>query len=238
MRKIKIIFIINIFSIVTSFLFVDYIGDKFNSVLKKYINIEVKRFTTNVVNTSVNDVILNKNTDDLFIVNKNSKQELETIDVNTKYVNKILKEVNLNIKDKLKSLEEGKIKDLNVSDVFKTSKYKKIRNGVLCELPLSLLKNNVTLSNIGPTIPIKLSFSGNVKSKTTTKIKSYGINNLVIEIIIIVEINEQITMPTSSDETTLIIEAPLIVKIIQGKVPDYYETDLNGNSITSTIFPN
>ena len=45
-------------------------------------------------------------------------------------------------------------------------------------------------------------------------------------------------MPTSSNETTLIIEAPLVVKIIQGKVPDYFETDLNGNTITSTIFLN
>ena len=161
-----------IISIITSIIFIDYIGSKFNEVLFKYVNIEVKRFTTNIVNTSVNDVILVNNTNNLFVVNKNKKQELETIDINTKLVNKILREVNLNIMNKIQMLEEGKIKNLEVSDLFKIGKYKKIKNGVLCELPLSLLKNNVTLSNIGPTIPIKLSFSGNVKSKTETKINS------------------------------------------------------------------
>ena len=120
----------------------------------------------------------------------------------------------------------------------KEGKYKKIKRGVLCELPLNVLKNNITLSNIGPTIPIKLSFSGNVKTKTKTTTKNYGINNIVVEVIVVVEINEQITMPTSSKETTLTIEAPLVLKIIQGKVPEYYETDLNGNSVTSTIFSN
>ena len=238
MRKIKLIILLFILSLVTSFILIDYIGSKFNNILYKYVNVEVKRFTNNIVNTSVNNVILANNTDDLFIINKNQKQELETIDINTKLVNKILREVNLNIMNKIQMLEEGNIKNLDISDIFKTGKYKKIKNGVLCELPLSLLKNNVTLSNIGPSIPIKLSFSGNVKSKTETKINSYGINNLVIEIIILVEINEQITMPTSSNEITLIIEAPLIVKIIQGKVPDYFQADLNGNSITSTIFSN
>lgn len=238
MIKLKKIILMILISIITSSFFIDCIGSKFNKILYKYVNTEVKRFTTNVVNTSVNNVITNYNTDELFIINKNKKEELETLDINTRVVNKILKEVNLNIMSKLQNLEIGKTKDLQISELFKTGRYKKIKNGVLCELPLSLLRSNVILSNIGPTVPIKLSFSGNVKSKTETKITSYGINNLVIEVIIIVEINEQVTMPTSSKETTLIIKAPLVLKIVQGKVPDYFETDLNGNSITSTIFSN
>ena len=167
-----------------------------------------------------------------------NKQEIETIDFNTKKINIILKEINHNILTKIQKLEMGEIKDLQVSNIFKEGKYKKIKRGVLCELPLNVLKNNITLSNIGPTIPIKLSFSGNVKTKTKTTTKNYGINNIVVEVIVVVEINEQITMPTSSKETTLTIEAPLVLKIIQGKVPEYYETDLNGNSVTSTIFSN
>ena len=66
--------------------------------------------------------------------------------------------------------------------------------------------------------------------------KNYGINNIVIEVNVLVEITEQITMPRSSKSATIKIEAPLILKIVQGIVPEYYETDLNGNSITSTIF--
>lgn len=238
MKKIKIILWSIILALIVSTLYIDYIGKIFNPVLYKYVNKEVKRFITNVVNTSVNDIISNYSTDEMFIIKKNNKQEIETIDFNTKKINVILKEINHNILTKIQKLEMGEIKDLQVSNIFKEGKYKKIKRGVLCELPLNVLKNNITLSNIGPTIPIKLSFSGNVKTKTKTTTKNYGINNIVVEVIVVVEINEQITMPTSSKETTLTIEAPLVLKIIQGKVPEYYETDLNGNSVTSTIFSN
>lgn len=238
MKKTKIILWTIILAIIASTLYINYIGKVFNPVLYKYVNKEVKRFITNVVNTSVNDIISNYSTDEMFIIRKNDKQEIETIDLNTKKINIILKEINHEILTKIQKLEMGDIEDLQVSNIFKEGKYKKIKRGVLCELPLNILRKNITLSNIGPTVPIKLSFSGNVKTKTKTTTKNYGINNIVVEVIVEVEINEQVTMPTSSKETTLLIEAPLVLKIVQGKVPEYYETDINGNSITSTIFSN
>lgn len=238
MKRITIILWLITTSSIISFFYVDYIGKEFGTILQKYVNTEVKRFTTNVVNTAVNDVVSSWNTEELFIIKKNDHQEIETIDFNTRNVNKILREINQVILTRIQNLEMGETEDLQVSEIFKKGNYKKIKRGVVCEIPLNSLRKNVTLSNIGPTIPIKLSFSGNVKTTTKTNVESYGINNLVVEVIIVVEINEQITMPTSSKETTLTIEAPLILKIIQGKIPEYYETDLNGNSITSTIFTN
>lgn len=236
MKKLTILFWLILLSSIASFLYIDYIGKEFGTILQKYVNTEVKRFTTNVVNTAVNDVVATWDTNDLFIIKKNEHQEVETIDFNTRNVNKILKEINKVILTRIQNLEMGKTDNLQVSEIFKKGNYKKIKSGVLCEIPLNALRKNVTLSNIGPTIPIKLSFSGNVKTTTKTSIESYGINNLVIEVMIIVKVNEQITMPTSSKETTITIESPLVLKIIQGKIPEYYETDLNGNSITSTIF--
>lgn len=238
MKENKIVIWIIIFASLTSFFYVDYIGTKFTPMITSYINKEVKRFTTNIVSTSVNDVIERYNSDELFIIKKTNNNEIEIVDLNTKIINKILKEINKTIKIKLEQLQNGSKENDEISKLLKTTKFKNIKNGIICEVTLNMLKNNVTLSNIGPTIPINLSFSGDVKTKTETKIKNYGINNLVIEVNILVEINEQITMPTSSKETTIKITAPLILKVIQGKVPNYYETDINGNTITSTIFSN
>ena len=149
-----------------------------------------------------------------------------------KEVNKILKEINKKVLKKVKDLEKGKVENL------KLGRYTAIKNGLLCELPLSLIKNNIILSNIGPTIPIKLSFSGGVKTKTKNKITSYGINNIVIEVNILVEIKEQVTMPISSKETIIEITSPLVLKIVQGQIPKYFETDINTNSLPSTILTN
>ena len=236
MKKVRIIILLIIISSITSFFYINYIGSKFNGVIYKYINDEVKRFSYNVVNTSVNDVLAKTDTNNLFIIMKNNNNQVETLDINTRQINRIIREINQNVKIRLQQIEEGNIKELQVSSIFKEGKFKHIKRGVLCEIPINVLNNNAAINNIGPTIPIKLSFMGNVKVKTVTKTKNYGINNLVVEIKVLVEITEQITMPKSSKSATIEIEAPLILKIIQGIVPDYYETDINGNTITSTIF--
>lgn len=236
MKKVRIVFLIIIISSITSFFYINYIGNNFNKIMYKYINEEVTRFSYNVVNTSVNDVLEKMDTSNLFIIIKNKENQVETLDINTRQINKIIKEINQNVKKRLQQIEEGNIKDLEVSNLFKEGRFKRIKRGVLCEIPINALNNNVAINNIGPTIPIKLSFLGNVKVETITKMKNYGINNIVIEVNVLVEITEQITMPRSSKSATIKIEAPLILKIVQGIVPEYYETDLNGNSITSTIF--
>ena len=230
MKKIKIIILINVIAAIISLIYITYIGKKFNNILYNYINIEVKRVISNVINSSVNDVIINYNTNDIFIEKK------DEISMDTKKVNKILKDINKTILEKINKLEEGDKDLVKNSKLLANDKYKKIKHGIICELPVNLIQKNVTLSNIGPSIPIKLSFSGNVSTKTKTNFKNYGINNLVMEVIIIVNIDEQVTMPKSSRETTLTIEAPLVLKIIQGNVPNYYENDLNSNSIMSTKF--
>ena len=126
------------------------------------------------------------------------------------------------VQQKLINLEEGKIEELEISNNFKLTNLKKTKNGVLCEIPLGTLKGNTLFANIGPNIPIRLSFIGQVQSNLETKITSYGINNIVIETNVIVEVEERITMPTTSENSVVIIKAPLTVKIIKGTVPNYY----------------
>ena len=70
MKKVRIIILLIIISSITSFFYINYIGSKFNDVIYKYINDEVKRFSYNVVNTAVNDVLAKTDTNNLFIIMK------------------------------------------------------------------------------------------------------------------------------------------------------------------------
>ena len=234
MNKIKCFFLLVMSNIVFSFFILEVIGNKLNPILLRYVNIEANRFANNIVNSTVNEMIIENYEEELFIISKNSSGEIESLDYNTKKVNELLLKITDNIQNKLTKLEEGKITDLEISNNFKIKEFHKIKNGVLCQVPLGALKGNVLFSNIGPSIPIKMAFIGQVQSNLNTKITSYGINNIIIETDIIVEVEEQITMPTTSKKNTLTITAPLTIKIIKGTVPEHYGL-LSGATKSNTI---
>ena len=225
--------IVFFFCIFISFFCVSILGNKVNPILLNYLNLEVERVTANVIDVSVNDVLANELVDDLFNVSKNSNNEIEMIDYNTKEVNSLLKKINENIYSKLLRLEEGKVDDFVLSSSLLGNNYKKVKSGIVCEIPMGALTGNGFLSNLGPVIPIKMSFLGHVNSSLKTKVTSYGINNLYLEIYVHVEVKERISLPRSSKDITIEIDAPLSIKIMSGVVPEYYGGIIDKNSQTS-----
>lgn len=222
MNKKQIFLITILATIISSFFLLEISGRKLNNKLYKYVNAESKRLVSNIVNYSINETLEDNLNDDLFTITKNKQNEVEILDYNTKEVNRILKVINKSIYDNLLKLEEGHIEDFAIAETFKKGKFKNVKTGVICEIPLGSLKNNAFFSNFGPNIPIRMTFLGTVKSNINTKITSYGFNSLVVETTIHIEIEERITMPTSSKINTIKIDAPLTLKVIQGIIPEYY----------------
>lgn len=222
MNKRNIIFYSFIISIVSSFFLINYIKVKVNPIIYNYSTVEAKRFTTILLNNSIKKEILSNIDNNLFIIKKDNKGNIQTLDYNTKKVNDLLEKITENIQKSLLELENGNIKNLDISDTFKGKNYPKSKYGIICELPMSSVFSNSLLSNIGPNIPIKLSFIGSVITNLNTKIKSYGINNLYLETSIHIETEERITMPLMTKEVKTKMEIPLSIKIIEGQIPDYY----------------
>ena len=233
MTNIKKLIIILIFALISSLILVDRMGKKLNLKLYSYINDESKRLASNIVNYSIHETIETNLADDLFEITKNQRGEIELLDYDTKEVNKLLKVVNKRIQKELLDLEEGNIQNFALSTSLKNGSTYKIKEGIICEVPLGILRDNTFYSNFGPTIPIKMTFLGNVKSNIKTTITPYGFNSLVLQITLHIEVEQRITMPTSSKKSTLIIESPLTLKIIQGIIPEYYYTK-SMEKITST----
>lgn len=227
--------IVLIVVILISFFCLQLLGNKLNPILVKYVNLEVERVTSNVVETSVNKILTKGLEQDLFIITKNRYDEVEMVDYDTKKVNLLLKQINQEIHKKLQLLEEGNIEQFNIASSFKGQRFTKVKGGVVCELPLGALTGNGFLSNLGPIIPLKMSFLGQVESSLKTKVTDYGINNLYLELSIHVEIRERVTFPKTSQDKTIAIDAPLSIKIIQGVVPDYYGGIVDRNSQSFTF---
>lgn len=205
-----------------AFFCVSYLGKLLNPILINYLNLEVERVTSNIIRTAVNDVLVTEEQSNLVKIVKNDKNEVEMVDYDTQKVNLLLKKVNTAVFKKLKKMEEGNIEDFPLSSSLLGGNYQDVKSGIVCEIPVGVFTNNGFLNNLGPIIPIKMSFLGQVNSNLRTKTTGYGINNLYLELTIQIEVKERISLPKSSKDVTISIEAPLSVKVISGVVPEYY----------------
>lgn len=235
MKNLKKIFSCIVLSFFISLFFVFIFGQRVNPIFVNYLSGEVERVTSNVVNSVVNESLTSQINESLFSVTRNDNNEVEMIDYNTEKVNSLLSDINQAIYSKLYDLEEGKIDKFFLSSSLSGVNYQFVDSGIVCEIPFGALTGNGFLANLGPVIPVKMSFLGQVNSNLKTKVTSYGINNLLLEVYIQVQIKEKISLPKSSDIVTINIEAPLSIKIISGVVPDYYGGIIDKNS-QSTFF--
>ncbi len=220
-------------SFIIALFFIFVLGKKVNPIFINYLNGEVERITTNVVDSVLNDLLAKGSNDSLFVITRNDRNEVEMVDYNTEKVNSLLKNINQLIYLKLYNLEEGNTDKLLLSSSLLGNNYHFIDSGVVCEIPLGSLTGNGFLTNLGPIIPVKMSFLGQVSSNLKTRVTSYGINNLLLELYIQVEVKEKISLPKTSDVATVKVEAPLSIKIISGIVPNYYGGVIDKKSQTA-----
>lgn len=205
------IFVINIFSNTVLPIFMDYTVSKMRNISTTLIN-----------NTISNELANLKSIDEMIIVTKGSDDEIQMIDFNSTIVNSVLTSVTDNLLSSLKKVETDTA--LFDSDSHKYS------NGIVYEVPLGIVSNNIFLSNLGPKIPVKLNMIGDIFTNVNTEIKEYGINNALVKISIDVSLNEKIIIPFISKTVNVSVSVPISLKLIQGNIPIYYGNGFSKNS--------
>lgn len=235
MKKLKLILGIVFLAFLISVVFVLCIGKKLNPTIRNYSTVEAKRFGTFIINYSLDKDFLKSLNGDIFETTNNNKGEIQMIDFKTKEVNEVLEKATAKVQKQLIDLENGNIDNMNIADTFKGLRYEKIKNGVVCELPMGVVFSNVLFSNSGPIIPIKFNFIGQVLTNLNTKVETYGINSVYIEVKLHIEITELITMPLKTEEVKIETEVPLTIKVIQGSIPNYYQQQLQKDSSIFTL---
>lgn len=233
-KKIKLstkITIVIVLIFICIYIFLNYCGNRVFPVIMKQARIDCKKMAIAIIKNSLNDDVLNTlKEDELFYIVKNNNGEVQTIDFNPVVVNKFLRETTTIVSNNLKKIESGDISNisfLNTEDF----NVKNLKNGVISEIPMGIITNNVLLSNLGPKVPVKINLVGNVVSSIETSARNYGINNAIVEIYAKVEVTEEVIIPFQTDRIKVTNNIPIAIKIIQGRVPDYYsDGKLNGSS--------
>ncbi len=220
-RDMLVIVVILVFLCVS---FIFYLLSKYATpILLSYAEIETTKLSSLIINKAVdNQVSNNFKIDDLVKTTTNSKGEIISVDFDTNLVNQALVSINNTIQVNLRYLEEGKLDLLDMPEVNGSYEVSDTNKGVIYQIPFGVISDIPILSDIGPRIPIKTSLIGSVISHVRTDITSYGINNALLKAFIEVTVDEQVILPFLSKKISITLEVPVLMKIINGSVPEVY----------------
>ncbi len=206
-----------------------YLGIIIEDKMIDYLVIELRNMSRTMINDTVRkDILDDIDKDKLFHINKNSNDEIEMIDFDTKVVNEIVIDINDKVTKEFNRLSNGENNKL-----FKNNKLLKNsldfteKNSIILSVPIGIVFSNPLLVNLGPKIPIKVVLVGEVDAKLKQRLDRYGINNVLLTINVEITIKEEIVMPFRSKVITCVSEVPLIIEMVQGQIPEIY-SDTSG----------
>lgn len=232
-KIINTIIIILIFLILFIIIFINYYSNKSKDVLMAYAESETRKLTILVINKAITKQMSDSWANDIFDVVYNDKGEIILIDFNSQNTAKILSTMTSLIELNLRAIEEGKIDMLELpNNSLESYDMNLLEKGIITYIPFGIATGSSLLYNLGPKIPVKLSLLGDVITGFSTDVTEYGINNALIKLMIDVKVDTRIILPIISEEITINANIPIAMKVVQGKIPDYY---MNGFTSRSNI---
>ncbi len=228
-RKLKIkplnyliIIILLVFSV--SFLMIHRFNQKIRPKMIKVIENKINKLSNDIIMDSFNSQLLNNHDiNNILKITKNKEDEIIAVDFDLEKAYQISLNLTKNIKKSLKELPDTKLSD----EYFLKSQG---NNGYIILLPVGLASNNNYLANLGPKIPVKVTFIGNLVTGLKTKVKDYGINSALIEVYINISLSEEILIPYVSKKINNSTQILLSSQMIEGVVPDIYNGLLENSS--------
>lgn len=174
---------------------------------------------TNIVNDNIKGEVFHKyNINDLITINKN-ENKVESVDYNLENAYNLLIEIKKSI---MKNVAETG--DLGYFDArFDNSK-------IYLKLPFYNYTNNLLLANVGPKIESRIAILQSISGNMKTKVKTYGINSLQIELYINFTIESSVVIPFKEKGLVNSYDVLVASKVIQGEIPSFYNGLLEKNS--------
>lgn len=210
--------------LVIIFIEVFYSIDKIGSMISpKMINI-IKNNISYYDNILIEEYLDTKELRDSYIeelitIDKNSKEEIVNIDINTSKSYILLKRIVNNLK--------------NSNSTYRDMYAKNKKNYIVLRYPIGLISNNILINNLGYRIPIRLELNSNILTGIKSKVTNYGLNNALIEVYLRVKFTSNVVYFSLDDRVDNEYEILLASKMIMGRVPEmfngYLEKSIDSN---------
>lgn len=157
--------------------------------------------------------------EELITIDKNSKEEIVNIDINTSKSYILLNKIVNNLK--------------NSNSTYRDMYAKNKKNYIILRYPIGLISNNILINNLGYRIPIRLELNSNILTGIKSKVTNYGLNNALIEVYLKVKFTSNVVYFSLDDRVDNEYEILLASKMIMGRVPEmfngYLEKSIDSN---------
>lgn len=219
-------------SFCVSFFIVYQVSERLTPTLLVMAEAKLNKFSTLIVNNAVSQILDDRiETNSLFSLTRSSTGEIQLIDFDPVAVNHILNVATTVVQDNIRLLEEGDLASIGLNDLnLSRDELESLKEGIVVSVPTGKATNITFLTNLGPKIPIRFHYIGDVNGNITTKLTQYGLNNALIEIGVQLEMTAQLYLPFSTSVKFLQYDIPIIIKMVQGTVPNFYSNGLLKNS--------
>ncbi len=213
--------------IIISILVVPFLVVANNNLKDTYAQIALVQ-TRSIVTKIVNQVVRDNISENQLELNYSS-EEYVTYDVGK--INNLISTLSNKVVDVLE--------DINHSDysfLLDESSSKKYNcSGIIYEMELGKLFNNVFLSSLGSKYPIKFKLVSDVLSSSDLSVEEFGINNAVISLNMLMSFNFNLVLPLTTKLDSIDIKVPLSMMLIEGKVPSFMLGNHNVEGANSYI---
>lgn len=205
-RKVNNVYFIILIIIVYCTFLLEYIENKADDTLVRSVQLFVKKDVYKVVYNGINDIFINEDIDDMIEIISNDKGEVLSIDYKFNDCYRLLNEYIDYIYDTLTNTD--------FSDKY-------YEDGVYF-VSSSLINNALLFNNLGLKIPMKVNVATDLRSNFKTSVKEYGINSVLVELYLVIEIHSWFVNPFNDGNFGDTYEYVISSKIINGKIPDYF----------------
>ncbi len=209
-----VLFLVLINAIIMFNVYGKRISEKAEILVSEEIDEVVYEFFNELI---TNDVINKKNINDILEITRNSEGEILTVNYDLEKTYTILTLVSKILKQGLLDFQKGKVNVHYDNRYLKTSPY-----GMIMEVPLFISSKNIFLNNLGPRIPVLISFNETLLTNVKTKVTNYGLNNALLEIYITVEMQKLIITPIKKSQDKFHYDILVASLVVNGRVPDVY----------------
>lgn len=215
-RKKNKLLVIFLLILINTIVIINYVGSKITPQAEEIIKANVnKSINSYVFYIFSRDTLSNEKLMDIVDLNMNSNQEVISIDYQFNKVYKYLGESVFNF-------FKGE-PNINIE-------YYDLEKEIFL-LPIGMMnKNNMLINGMGFKIPIKVKILTDVNLGFKTKVSDYGLNNVLVELYIVVNVKNEMIASGSLKQFGETYEIVLASKVVMGKVPMYYGGSIEKSS--------
>lgn len=195
----------------------------FNHYIEPQLLAVAKQHTGFAINNIVKEVLadMEYETADLYQIEKNNSDEITDITFDSRKLNELLYSSLNTIDESLLAAQDGKA-DPTTKNVF-------YEDGILYQVPIGYLTRLFFLYDKGPTLDVHMKVLNDVTGDIKTDIESYGMNSAMVKISLVIRVDAKVITFVSASELQNECEIPLVLQVVNGKVPSYAPYTMKGN---------